>query len=44
MGEVRAGVILENLSDAWSNAAPRRVEIDALVDTGAVMTLLRRTS
>jgi clan AA aspartic protease len=40
MGEVRAHVILENESDAWLKKTPRRIEIDALVDTGAVMTLL----
>lgn len=40
MGEVRAHVILENESDAWLKKAPRRIEIDALVDTGAVMTLI----
>ena len=46
MGEVRAQVILENQRDVvlaeagQSKNAPRRVEVDALVDTGAVMTLL----
>jgi clan AA aspartic protease len=46
MGEVRAQVILENQRDAvlaeagHSKRAPRRIEVDALVDTGAVMTLL----
>lgn len=40
MGEVRAHVILKNESDAWPQKTPRRIEIDALVDTGAVMTLL----
>src|SRR5438067_1682285 len=46
MFEVRVRVILENQRDAVladagrSERAPRRVEIDALVDTGAVMTLL----
>ncbi|HKS22807.1 MAG TPA: retroviral-like aspartic protease family protein [Thermoanaerobaculia bacterium] len=40
MGEVRAHVILENESDAWLKKTPRRIEIDALVDTGAVMTLI----
>jgi predicted aspartyl protease len=47
MGEVRARLILENsadriLTDAGhlDGARVRRVELDALVDTGAVMTLL----
>ena len=46
MGEVRAKVILENQLDValvkvgQSKEPPRRVEVDALVDTGAVMTLL----
>src|SRR4051812_30175293 len=46
MGEVRAQVILENQRDAvlaeagHSKRAPRRIEVDALVDTGPVMTLL----
>jgi clan AA aspartic protease len=47
MGEVRAKVLLENqrdriLADAGHIAATsvRRVEVDALVDTGAVMMLL----
>jgi clan AA aspartic protease len=40
MGEVRTHVILENESDTWLKKTPRRIEIDALVDTGAVMTLL----
>jgi predicted aspartyl protease len=47
MGEVRARVVLENqadriLADAGhlESARVRRVELDALVDTGAVMTLL----
>ena len=47
MGEIRARLVLENqrdrvLADAGhlDSARIRRVEIDALVDTGAVMTLL----
>jgi len=47
MGEIRAKVILENEGDHvlaetghLDSAHVRRVEIDALVDTGAVMTLL----
>ena len=47
MGEVRARLVLENqrdriLADAGhlDRARVRRVELDALVDTGAVMTLL----
>ena len=47
MGEVHAGVVLENqadriLTDAGhlERARVRCVELDALVDTGAVMTLL----
>lgn len=47
MGEVRARLVLENqvdrvLTDAGhlDGAKVRRVEVDALVDTGAVMTLL----
>ena len=46
MGEVRAQVVLENQRDIVLAEAgqlketPRRVEIDALVDTGSVMTLL----
>ena len=47
MGEVHASVLLENqrdrvLADAGhlDIARVRRVELDALVDTGAVMTLL----
>ncbi len=47
MGEVRAKLLLENgadraLADAGhlDDARVRRIEVDALVDTGAVMTLL----
>ena len=47
MGEVRARLVLENqrdrvLADAGhlDSARIRRVELDALVDTGAIMTLL----
>ena len=47
MGEVRARLVLENqrdrvLADAGhlDSARIRRVEIDALADTGRVMTLL----
>jgi predicted aspartyl protease len=47
MGEVRARLVLENqrdriLADAGhlSSDRVRRLELDALVDTGAVMTLL----
>src|SRR5712692_10240124 len=47
MGEVRAKLVLENQSDRvlaeaghLDSARVRRVELDALVDTGAVMTLL----
>ena len=47
MGEVRARIILENQGDRFlaeaghlDGARVRRVELDALVDTGAVMTLL----
>jgi predicted aspartyl protease len=47
MGEVRAARLLENqrdrvLADAGylEAARVRRVEVDALVDTGAVLTLL----
>jgi predicted aspartyl protease len=47
MGEVRAKLILENQGDRvlaeaghLDGASVRRVELDALVDTGAVMTLL----
>ena len=47
MGEVRARLVLENQSDRvladaghLDSARIRRVELDALVDTGAVMTLL----
>jgi len=47
MGEVRATLILENQGDRvlaeaghLESAQVRRVELDALVDAGAVMTLL----
>src|SRR5438132_6649655 len=47
MGEVRATIILENQSDRilaeaghMDSSRVRRVELDSLVDTGAVMTLL----
>jgi predicted aspartyl protease len=47
MGEVRATLILENQADRilaeaghLDAALVRRVELDALVDTGAVMTLI----
>jgi predicted aspartyl protease len=46
MGEVRARLVLENGADrvlaeaGHLDRAVRRVELDALVDTGAVMTLL----
>jgi predicted aspartyl protease len=47
MGEVRAKLVLENQGDRilaeaghLDSARVRRVELDALVDTGAVMTLL----
>ena len=47
MGEVRARLVLENQSDRVLADAGhleigriRRVELDALVDTGAIMTLL----
>ena len=47
MGEVRARLVLENQSDRvladaghLDSARIRRVELDALVGTGAVMTLL----
>src|SRR5712692_4481102 len=47
MGEVRAKLVLENQGDRvlaeaghLDSAHVRRVELDALVDTGAVMTLL----
>ena len=49
MGEVRARLVLENQSDRvladaghLESGRIRRVELDALVDTGAVMTLLPR--
>ena len=47
MGEVRALLVLENQSDRilaeaghLDSSRVRRVELDALVDTGAVMTLV----
>ena len=47
MGEVRAKLVLENQGDRvlaeaghLDSARVRRVELDALADTGAVMTLL----
>jgi len=47
MGEVRTRLVLENQSDRilaeagyLDSVRVRRVELDALVDTGAVMTLL----
>ena len=47
MGEVRATIILENQTDRireeaghMDSSRVRRVELDSLVDTGAVMTLL----